>query len=136
MEEELEEQESETIILSRKTIYWIEEDKELLIEDHLFDVQEIITVDEDTVCVKGLFDLKEDALYASLQESLFNRKTEKTNTIFPLVFFQLTFESTDLYTFRLNAGCFYTKTAIPYHGNFFPRVYYSIDYPPPNSYTI
>jgi hypothetical protein len=132
MEEELENRELETIILSTKNIQWIEEDKELLIGDHLFDVNKIIKLGEDSVWVEGLFDFKEDALYASLQQSLFNRKSENTNTIFPLVFFQLIFENTHINSLGFNGNLFYRKAVVPYQQEFTPLVYYSVDYPPPN----
>ena len=71
MKEALVIQQLKIIILNKKAIHWVEQDREILIDDHFFDVEKITSIHMDSVRIEGLFDYEEDALYASLHNALY-----------------------------------------------------------------
>jgi hypothetical protein len=67
MEEKLERAQLETIRLPRHELRWFKKNKEIIVNDRLFDVKSIETID-DSVVVTGLFDDKETFVKKQLEQ--------------------------------------------------------------------
>jgi hypothetical protein len=78
MKEKLEAQYLQTITLNKKDVHWFKKNKEIKIDDYLFDVKEWYA-EGDNVILKGLYDKQEDALHAQLDNLQKNSTGNKSN---------------------------------------------------------
>jgi hypothetical protein len=79
MKEKLEAQYLLTITLNKKDVHWFKKNKEIKIDDHLFDVKEW-HAEGDNIILKGLYDKQEDALHAQLDKLQRNNSDNKSST--------------------------------------------------------
>src|SRR5687768_10547755 len=70
MREETHSAELTTLILEKKDLHWMEEGRELLIDERMFDLVRITSINDDKVEVTGVYDDAETELYAQLNKSL------------------------------------------------------------------
>jgi hypothetical protein len=93
MKQELKYSQLETIILDSADIQWVEKDRELLINDHMFDVESMLVRPDGKIELKGLYDEAEDNLIAQLELLMQNQQSEKSTTLFAILFHQFTYEN-------------------------------------------
>ena len=77
MEEKLEDHFVQVISLHKKDVHWVEENKELRIKGHLFDVKSI-TLIGDSVQLIGLYDEQEDSLCLELEKNMQKKGRDHT----------------------------------------------------------
>jgi hypothetical protein len=79
MEEQLEAKNLTTIKVHKNSIQWIEDDKEILVNNQMFDVKSI-EQNNDTLIITGLFDYAEKEIKQKLS-SLLNKKNTTHNPL-------------------------------------------------------
>jgi hypothetical protein len=72
MEEKLEEEQLTSVTISANDFTWYEEGKEIIINDHLFDVKNITKMPSDSLLVSGLYDYQEQKLHNDLDNWMKN----------------------------------------------------------------
>jgi hypothetical protein len=70
MEEKLEEEQLTTITIPAHELHWVKEGKEILINNHLFDIETITRLDDGRLVVTGLYDYQEQQLHEQLNHTL------------------------------------------------------------------
>jgi ABC-type uncharacterized transport system involved in gliding motility auxiliary subunit len=52
-----------TISIPKKQVIWIDDNKELLVKNQLFDVKQVVAETDEIITVTGLYDNEEDAIW-------------------------------------------------------------------------
>ena len=131
MKEALKEEELMILTLSSEEVIWHKKGKEIVVKGHLFDVHSFTPLGNDLFEIKGLFDHKEQALYAKLNSQMETKR--QTSSV--LSCFQKWFSM--LYTDSMQHGLslFALATLRPSflvsHALNYPDTYLAIIVPPP-----
>ena len=133
MKQELKRNQLETLILDKAGIQWVEEDSELLINDHMFDVESLAVLPDGKIEIKGLYDEAEDKLHAQLELLMQNQQSQRSTTLFAILFYQLTYESPQQPLFIIAPATADEISHGDCYNDFFTPVYLARRLPPPKA---
>ena len=131
MKRELKYRQLETIILDKADIEWVEEDRELLFNDHMFDVKSMVARADGKIEIKGLYDEAEDKLNAQLELLMQNQQSQKSTTIFAVLFYQFTYENAQQPLFLIAPATADEISHGDCYNDFLAHVYLARHLPPP-----
>jgi hypothetical protein len=131
MKQELKYRQLETIILSKEDIHWVEEDRELLINHHMFDVESLVVRRDGKIEVKGLYDEAEDKLNAQLERMMQNQKSQQSTSVFAFLYYQFIYESSQAPIFNISSPPAVDITYAAFYNDSFTPVYLTRHLPPP-----
>jgi hypothetical protein len=77
MKEKLEQEHLVSITLSESDFQWHEKDKEIIYNEHYFDVKSIIKLPDHKLLITGLYDYQEQKLHESIAR-MHDKKSDKT----------------------------------------------------------
>ena len=75
MEEKLEKEQLTTITINAHDFKWYKEGKEIVVNGHLFDVEEIKRLDNDQLLITGLYDYQEQELHKQMDDWMSNENS-------------------------------------------------------------
>ena len=133
MKQELKYSQLESVILDKADIQWVEEDRELLINDHMFDVESMAVRPDGKIEIKGLYDEAEDKLNAQLELLMQNQQSQKSTTIFAVLLSQFTYENTQQPLFIIATATADEISHGDRYNDFFTPVYLARHLPPPKA---
>ncbi|HEX8331235.1 MAG TPA: hypothetical protein VF622_01365 [Segetibacter sp.] len=73
MEEKLETEQLTSVTISAHNFKWYKEGKEIIVNNHLFDVKSITRLAGDQLLIKGLYDYQEQKLHKDLDDWMNNK---------------------------------------------------------------
>jgi hypothetical protein len=131
MEEKLEKEQLTSVTISAQDFKWFEEGKEIIINNHLFDVKSITRLKGDQLLITGLYDYQEQKLHKDLDNFMNNKGSSSKQDQY--TFFKWL---SQLYDDNVSSPSLYANTSDTsenqlFHTHLFKRLSLNVPTPPP-----
>ena len=133
MKQELKCRQLETVMLSKQDIHWVEEGRELLINQRMFDVESLVVRPDGKIEVKGLYDEAEDILNSQLEQMMQNQESQRSTTDLAFLYCEFIYEHLLAPPFFIPRAPIAGITHAAFRNDFFPSVYLALHLPPPKA---